>query len=196
MTARTRHILTYHQCQKQKSGKEKPKALNSENQEEENHSENSDLPSTPKPKKSKRKTKAPTTEESEDDYHSSFICEACECRGRKEDTDKGIEWIGCDNVNKCGKWFHYGCLSSDQQIAVNLSLVCESEWMCKECLAEAGRVYLPCTVCMEQTVKNGIDVAICTACGNICHLKCMSKAKQAQYKKALQHGQHWFCNNC
>ena len=121
----------------------------------------------------------------------------CGNRGKSDDSEKGVEWIGCDCANECGRWFHYSCLSYDVQIAVNMSIVEASEWFCSECAEMTDHVNNQCPVCM-RTVVSRVDgnCAICSECAGACHLKCLSERRQIQYHTYIVKGRSWFCNNC
>ena len=120
-------------------------------------------------------------------------------RGRKIDDERGVEWIGCDRSNVCGKWFHYHCLSYDERTAVDMSIVVGGEWLCNECSVVHGQDIVPCPVCMRDIRMNETDpgsVAVCSQCAGLCHLFCLSEPRQIEYHMYLQRGGNWMCNQC
>jgi len=151
-----------------------------------------------KSKKSAKKTnKQSAAEKKEDEFHQSFLCEVCGVRGHKKDSENGIDWVGCDKADQCGRWFHYHCLTYDERIAVDMSIVESDEWLCSECAVMHGQLNVPCSVCMV-TVLSSTDgsVAICSQCAGVCHLCCLSERKQIQYHMYVQRGGSWLCNAC
>jgi hypothetical protein len=51
------------------------------------------------------------------------VCEICM-------TSRQLYWVGCD---RCDTWYHYECLPSSEQTDVDISLVCETLWLCNTC---------------------------------------------------------------
>ncbi|XP_063448187.1 inhibitor of growth protein 1-like [Mytilus trossulus] len=66
-----------------------------------------------------------------------YTCGVCVTRGKKTDEQNGILWVGCDrDVCPLG-WYHYDCLSRNDQLTINMSLIIsEVKWMCPVCLEE------------------------------------------------------------
>ena len=60
------------------------------------------------------------------------LCQVC--MGGDMPGDGEFDWVGCDNHPTCDKWYHYRCLPSQEQTAVDLSfIVPDVHWKCPHC---------------------------------------------------------------
>ncbi|CAC5415212.1 unnamed protein product [Mytilus coruscus] len=74
-------------------------------------------------------------EDDEDD--EMFTCGVCATRGKKTDEQNGILWVGCDRDGCPLNWYHYDCLSRDDQLTIDMSLLfSEVKWLCPVCVEE------------------------------------------------------------
>ena len=148
-------------------------------------------------KKSTKTTRLSINETTEDDFHAAFLCDLCGIHGRTMDND--ADWVGCDNITTCGKWFHYDCLDYVDRTDVDLSLLTQSQWMCEDCKPDHGFVTAACPVCMVDICVATVDItdiAICNSCSIPHHKKCLTERDQTTFELCQVRCDRWHCLKC